>query len=400
MQVILHYTLDECDALAADWAALAEGVPFRSPQWHLNWWKHFGQGPHASRGRRLFVLSVRNEAGQVVGIAPWYLQQNRRQGRLLRFLGSGRVCSDHQTILCQEQHAEQVTAAIAQWLTIEGRKHWQRLELTGIDGEDQIIPRLVEALAARGRKVHQRLGPTCWRVSLSSSWERFLAGISNSRRRKAQRNIRRMVRSGRAVVHTVSTVAEYEQISPIFRELHQKRRASLRQRGCFDSPAFEAFLLDVGRDLIDSGQLDVFWLEIDGQAAALDFCPKGPGVMYGYQSGMDPDLLQFNPGHLLIASRIQSAIERGDKAIDFLRGDQLHKISWGAKARPSIEYRIVQNQSAALVRHSAWLAEQQSRQVAKQGLSFATAYKRRAQQFISRWVGRTDSARERPPTAN
>src|SRR6185295_14241138 len=91
------------------------GVPFRRWEWQSGWWHHFGHDGSGGAGE-LFVLGVFADDGTLVGVAPWYLQQSTASGRVLRFLGTGMVCSEYLSVLCQAEHEYQVTGAIAEWL--------------------------------------------------------------------------------------------------------------------------------------------------------------------------------------------------------------------------------------------------------------------------------------------
>ena len=81
-----------------------------------------------------------------IGFAPWYLQHSASQGRVVRFLGSGEVCSDYLAILCRPEDEDRVAAALAEWLiraqggaasrspTGDTSDCWDLLELLGVDG--------------------------------------------------------------------------------------------------------------------------------------------------------------------------------------------------------------------------------------------------------------------------
>src|SRR5689334_16875303 len=83
-------------SLRAAWNALARGVAFRSYEWLESWWRTYGAGPN----RQLCVLGAFGADGRLAGVAPWYLEATPLGGRVLRFLGSGEVCSDYMSVLC------------------------------------------------------------------------------------------------------------------------------------------------------------------------------------------------------------------------------------------------------------------------------------------------------------
>ncbi|HEV3005893.1 MAG TPA: hypothetical protein VGX78_15610, partial [Pirellulales bacterium] len=100
--------------LAESWNALAGDVPFRRWEWLEAWWRHYRR-----KGAELFVPTVRDGDGELVGLAPWYLGRSTRAGRVVRFLGSGEVCSDDLTLFAAAGCGDAVARRIASWLSHE-----------------------------------------------------------------------------------------------------------------------------------------------------------------------------------------------------------------------------------------------------------------------------------------
>ena len=112
------------------------------------------------------------------------------------------------------------------------------------------------------------------------------------------------------------------------------------------------------RQLFARGQLRLHWLELDGRPAAAEFHLAGDGVVYGYQSGVDPDALEHEPGRIAAVATLQAAIADGYRAFDFMRGDEPYKAHWRAEAQPALEYRISAPRATSRLRQTAWIAAQ------------------------------------------
>ncbi len=363
MQVFCLSGLDELAPYADDWDRLSGGVPFRSWAWLSAWWRHYGQARSGGfGGPRLFVLCVFDLDDTLVGLAPWYLDGGGPSGRVLRWLGSGEVCSDYLSLLCQAGMKDQVAQAIADHLTeVEAAENsdperWDLLKLEGIDAQDHVVNRLIEHLAERGNTVHRRAGPNCWRIELPQTWDKYLATLSKSHRKQIRRLERNLLQSGRAVLHTVRQINELPRAIDLLIELHQRRRRALGERGRFASRRFAAFHREVMPQLLLDGQLQLHWLELDGKPAAAEYQLAAGGVVYAYQSGIDPDALGQQPGRLITLAILRRAIEQGYRAFDFLRGHGLYKAHFRAQARPSLAVRVVPDRTSAQLRHGLWLA--------------------------------------------
>jgi CelD/BcsL family acetyltransferase involved in cellulose biosynthesis len=365
MRIVRYQSLDDLAPLAADWDRLARGVPFRSWAWLSTWWRHYGLEftGQAARGG-LCVLVVFDENGTPLGIAPWYWERSAALGRVLRFLGLGEVCSDYLSVLCQPQREGSVAEALAEWLTAANRPYcethseealpWDLLELTAVDAEDVMMARLSQSLAACGNWVHRRPGANCWRIALPDDWETFLGRLSKPHRKQVRRLCERYLDSGRAVVHCVERLEDLAATQAVLIDLHQQRRRALGETGRFASPQFAAFHRDVMPALLRCGQLCLVWVEVDGCPVVAEYQVTGGGVVYAYQSGMDPNVQEVSPGHLGNLVTVRRSIAQGYRAFDFLRGDEPYKAHWRAEPRPSLEIRAVPARPSAQLRHGLW----------------------------------------------
>jgi CelD/BcsL family acetyltransferase involved in cellulose biosynthesis len=374
MTVVHFTTLEQLAPFAADWDRLAGGVPFCSWAWMSTWWRHYGQG------KRLFVLGVFDACDRLIGVAPWYVDRSVLWGRVVRFLGSGEICSEYRRLLVEPASERDVADAIADWLTQEKaeggerkaeRKSrdgsvrfppsafrsspWDRLELTGVDAEDSSIWQLTEALRMRGSLVHQRPGPPCWRIELPATWDAYLAMLARGRRKQLRVAERRYLESGRAVVHVVRDAAELSRGIEVLADLHQRRRQTLGEPGCFASPRFAAFHRDVMPRLLADGRLHLFWVELDGRPAVAEYFLLGDDATYSYQAGLNPDCMADSPGRLGNLLGLQHAIALGHRAYDFLRGDEPYKAHFRASPRAMLETRIVASRPGARRGGMAWL---------------------------------------------
>ena len=126
--------------------------------------------------------------------------------------------------------------------------------------------------------------------------------------------------------------------------------------GCFASDRFLSFFRDVVPAMFRGGQLRFYWLEIDGKPIAALYELVGDQILYAYQSGVDPEAIEHEPGKLLHAMLVRDAIDRGCQAFDLLRGDEPFKAVFGAKPRPVVAFRVVPCRAGRNSAIGLWLA--------------------------------------------
>ncbi len=372
MRVHCLTSFDDLTPLAADWQRLSDGMPFRSWTWLSHWWRHYGPQSNADRRRtQLSVLCVLDHADAVVGIAPWYLHHSPVYGSVLRPLGSGEVCSDYLSVLCQPNQQEAVADVLAEYLVNGTRTsgvntlQWDLLDFDGIEATDGPMNSLIGCLEMAGCIVDRRPGLSCWRLPLPLDWESYVVGLSRNLRRDVRRLERELLDNGRAILRGVTRLDELPDAMNILVELHQRRRATLGERGCFASPRFLRFYNDVVPELFRRGLVEFHWLEIDSRPVAAEFQLVGRGTLYAYQAGIDPASIKLQPGKAIYLAILRQAIESGSRAFDFLRGDEPYKARFGAQPRPTVNYRIVPRRMLPRLRHNVWLAGKNVKQMVK-----------------------------------
>jgi CelD/BcsL family acetyltransferase involved in cellulose biosynthesis len=224
------------------------------------------------------------------------------------------------------------------------------------------------ALHAAGLTVHEKPGLNTWRIELPATWEEYVASLSKSHRKQVRRVERRLSQDGDLVLRRVMHSAELEKGLAILTDLHQRRRASLNEPGCFADPRFAGFLSVAAARLLATDSLWLYWIELAGQPIAAEFQLAGNGVTFAYQAGVAPEALDEEPGRVINIATIQQALAARQRGFDFLRGDEPYKAHWRAVPRASLELRIVPRKTSAQLRHSMWRAGDAVKQVLKSGL--------------------------------
>src|SRR5690606_6135764 len=120
-------------------------------------------------------------------------------------------------------------------------------------------------------------------------------------------------------------------------DLHQRRRQSLGEPGCFSSKKWADFHRDIAQQLLAMGQLRLSVLKLDGQPIAAEYHFAGTNALYVYQGGLEPARCEEEPGRLSMIRCIQQAISEGQQEFDLLRGDEPYKPHWRAESNPTVD---------------------------------------------------------------
>jgi CelD/BcsL family acetyltransferase involved in cellulose biosynthesis len=290
-------------------AASERATIFQTWEWSAAWWRH------NKTGKRLVAL-VLEENGVTVGLAPLF-----RAAGVLRLVGTGG--SDYLDLLALPGKEAVVAEGVAQWLQ-SNRHRWLWADL------QQVPP---ESVAQRLPDAQLWQGETCPFLPLPESYEAFLKSLGKKLRQNVGYYERSMAKQ-HALSLRLATPETLTDDMQAFFELHQLRWRGRWMPGAFASQAARAFHTAAAESLLESGNLRLHTLRLDGQPVAALYCFHKHPTTYYYLGGFDPTLSKLSPGTVLTAKAIQHAIEAdGATTFDFLRGDEGYKYRWGAQDR-------------------------------------------------------------------
>ncbi len=354
--------VEDLQPLKETWNELADGNPCLSWDWLVSWWGQYGVE------NVLYVMVARSDQGEVVGIAPWYLDQGQPLSKTIRFLGSGHVCSDLMTIMTHKGAEQEVCQSIANWMQAHAnhREHsWDFISLDGVQDDDVAVTCLIQSFEGDGNVTHRLETEGYWQIELPSEIESYIKPLSRKSRSEVRKLIRNKIETKQAVLKEATDEATFQQAMEIFVDLHQKRRNSLAEPGCFFEEQFSEFVFDVGRRLMKRGELQLVWAELHGVPVAVHFNLIQGDRVFCYQTGFDPAFHKDKPGRLISVLVFLKNIEQGVKTFDLMRGDEGYKARWGAKKTEMAEWRIVSKKWCPRISHQLWATRQSVKQWVK-----------------------------------
>jgi CelD/BcsL family acetyltransferase involved in cellulose biosynthesis len=292
------------EELRPDWTRLARESRnvFSTWEWASAWWRHFG------RGRPLLLTPVRGDSGAARAILPLY-RASRFPICTLRFVGHGPA----DELGPVGAAAERVHAA-SLLPTVLREAPWRA---------DAFIADDVRAgepwVAGLGGQV-MRSVPSRRLVLRGTTWQEWWRTRSRNLRDQAGRRRRQLEREHR-LTFRLAGAERLEEDLDLFSRLHQGRWGG--GRSLFHPQL--AFHRDFARAAMGQGWLRLWFLEVDGAAAAAWLGFRFAGVDSYYQAGRDPAWARRSVGLVLLVHTIADAFESGIEEYCFLRGGEAYK---------------------------------------------------------------------------
>lgn len=337
MHTELLTSAEAFDGLADEWQSLLErsvvSSVFLTWPWQRTWWQHLGRGD-------LLLITVRDDAGQLVGIAPLFLQTTSLGLRQLSLVGCVDV-SDYLDLIVDRQCADLVYGNI--WDALAGPEcpPWHEISLCNLPQASATPARLGELAQRSGFAATVSVTDVCPVIALPSSWDDYLASLDKKQRHELRRKMRRVKEEAQSRWYAVEGGASLPQDVESFIDLHQKSTA---EKEDFWDDAMKGFFRAIAASLSELGWLKLCFIELNGVRAASVFCFDHRNEILVYNSGYDPaQFAALSPGIVLVGYCIEHAIQLGRTRFDFLRGDEEYKFRFGAIPEPVSRLHILRS---------------------------------------------------------
>jgi CelD/BcsL family acetyltransferase involved in cellulose biosynthesis len=320
LKVIVVKTAEGAKQIALEWRELWERCPnattFQRPEWIISWIDTF-------RPSEPLILELR-EDGKLVGVAPFLIYEDGSQ-RILGLMGGG--VSDYLDILVEPDGCQQTLSEIMAFIT-QSKFDWDLLSLTDLPAASTLLKFAGES----GLKPSHH--DVCTDLALPSGVEHLKNVISKHKYENLRNARSRMRRSGEGQIELATQETLNEFLDALF-ELHAMRWKEFGESGVLADPHIQAFHREVAPELLDRKVLRFYGLRLEGRLVATLYSFFEREAVYCYLQGFDPAYASLSAGTLLLGAVLEDAISEGKKRVDFLRGQESYKYSWGVKDAPT-----------------------------------------------------------------
>jgi CelD/BcsL family acetyltransferase involved in cellulose biosynthesis len=324
-------TLAQLDTLEKEWGELIAGIPaapvFLSWEWIRTWWVHYG------RNRELWLLTVRNEQGHLLGIAP-LMKEVRKTGwmklRFIAFLGTDRDSEVHNDVLVHASDAEGLTQAFLDFL-FNRSDQWDVISLASV-AQESALYRLLAAAAGRLRTGSKT---TSVYIPLPGNWETYLKILAKKLRRNLKYFSSKLENDHpRGVIFECLTdPRELPEAMKRLEELNKNRWHEMERISNFDYLNYSTFHQAIAGLALERGWLRLYQLKVLGRVIGMCYNYRFHDRVYAYAVAFDLAWSGYSPGRLAIAKSIQASIEETAGEYDWGAGDHAYKFAWTDQAR-------------------------------------------------------------------
>lgn len=357
-----------------DWAAIAR----LEPEWNrllgesaansifLTWeWVRCWADVMGAQIRPL-VVSVRDERGELVGIAPMYRATLRLAHtipyRVLRVMADFPTGADYPDWIVRRGCEDAATSAIARALnTLRG---WDFIWMPRMAGWTGSFDRILSACRASGLACRTRTHAFA-AFPLPAERDAYFRSLSGNKRQQLKAETKRILKRPAVEIIRCETEDSVPAFLDALFDLHGRRWHEKGDTGSFKNRPLEIdFYRRFAPIALRKGWLWLYGLRESGEFKATQVGYVYRNVFHQLQEGFDPEYLN-GAGNVLRAKVIEDCIASGLEAYDFLGDMTEHKRRWLATMREGRDLFIARQTLKNLLLSNAgvWPSGRYMRQV-------------------------------------
>ncbi|MBC8281738.1 MAG: GNAT family N-acetyltransferase, partial [Chloroflexi bacterium] len=273
----------------------AEDTLFLTSQWQKVWWDTFGED-HTMCGFTYPASSTTNGVAAIASLA--------KSGDTVSFMGSEDTF-DYNDFLIRPGHEAGFYQTL---LDCMKDQDFNMLRLVSLRENSPTLEMLPDMARKQGYTVEVEEEDVTSGIDLPGTWDEYLGLLNKKDRHELRRKLRRMDAQTDWKWYSVTEPAEVKERLGEFINLMRQSRADKDE---FMTPERERFFYNITQRMAEMGQLQLYFLDMDGSTVATSLCFDYGGSRLLYNSGYDPEYAYYSVGLLLNAMCLKDAIERG-----------------------------------------------------------------------------------------
>lgn len=322
MKLDVFTRVEVFDELKSEWNPLLKRSQkdsiFSTWEWQSIWWDAYQPG-------RLWVITCRTDNGRLVGIAPWFIDDERT----IRGIGCEDV-TDYIDVIVDSEFGEQVLNCFATFLR-DCQSEFDAIEICNIPQDSPTLEKFPAFLNQHGFDVETEIQDVCPLFEVPHEWKGYLDLLD----KKQRHELRRKMRKAGGANHEVDwyIVDENHNLEEVMEQFLKLMAASdAEKREFLQNPQHVKFFNQFVPVAMQNGWLQMIFLTVDGNPAAAYYNFDYNREILVYNSGLDPETYgSMSPGIVLLAHNIRYAIENNYRVFNFLRGDETYKYHMGGQ---------------------------------------------------------------------
>lgn len=301
----------------------------------FSWWEVF------NKNKELFII-VAEDAGKIVGIAPFYLTKTIFFGltslKHLEFIGSVGYCPEYLDFIILKGMEQEVLCLFFDMLFCNSQADWDVMNLISVyERSNSLIwmRKFLRENMVSHLFYNQHVSPF---IELPPLLDDYLKTLGYEIKYKK----RKLLKTHPVTFELAQQGNDLDSDFTKLISLHQRRWNKKNEPGSFDENRvnYLTFHKKIIKRFNENNWLYLAFLKHNNETIASQYNFIYGGKIYCFSVGFDPAWSKHSVGSVLMLMVIEDAIQKKVKEFDFLSGEEEYKYRWTDKKRVTFDLAI------------------------------------------------------------
>ena len=302
-------------AIKNDWESIYnnnEYSIFSSYVWSFNYWKNI------HRGKKLNIIIIKNNLGEIVGIFP-LVRKQYLFWTVFEFISN--VDSDKNDILIKPGYEDSSFNLLRNFFE---RNFFILKNLT----KESIFYNSIIRLGNK-QKSYIRKGNISPYIDINFNWDDFKKNIKKKLINDSNRQWRKLSEIGLLKIEKATKKSEIKLLIDCLDNFKNDRAyKSLIAKNILSKRGMKKFLNDISEQFLKTNNLSLIALKMSNSVLAVHLAFYHNNQYLYYLPSFNSEYKKYSPGRLLLEKSIEYAIDRKFKKFDFLNGNESYKYNY------------------------------------------------------------------------
>lgn len=329
MAITIVRDIDSFRELKNEWNALLEDSG--NSTLFLRWEWMFTYYEHRYSDEELFLLLVRNDGGELQGIAPFVLRKERVIAMKTYLEIMGQRHSSYLGIIAQSDSRDEVYREILDYV-FKNRSLWDSINLTHLLDENEFKIQLESFASKYGYLYKANIKDACKAIRLTCTFQEYMSGLDKHLAKKMRYYLRSMHRDSIVELSFPKDENTLKDLWRAFVDLHETRVHNKGGKTPLSDESIQKLFYCIAMDAFKEDSLCLAALKLDGQIAAVLFGIIWKSTFYFVNIGYK-EHSKYSLGLVLPLLCIEKSIGEGLQWFDLLGGGGDYKERLGGVDR-------------------------------------------------------------------
>jgi CelD/BcsL family acetyltransferase involved in cellulose biosynthesis len=306
---------------------------FQDLDWIKHWWEH------KSKKNRItpYIIEIKDE-DKPIGLIPLYCSKvkiAKLHFYVLRPMGS--ELSDYLIPILSKHHSYEHLINLAMEKISQDHIHWDCIEWDDVP-EDSLFANFLKEHQYNNLLLDSQESIICPYLLLGKNFKETKHKFDKKLVKELEKKGRKLRSTGDLQFEKVSLEHEIEPVMERFFELHCERWSNTDTLSKFRFKEERDYTLRVAKSLFKNNLLHLTYLRSGDHIVAVEFSMSDEKKIYLYLTAYDPKHRKYSVGNILLYHLILDACKEGYEIVDFTRGDENYKQSWGTRNKFNTKY--------------------------------------------------------------